>query len=113
MANELKMAEIHAIEQLWRQGWSCRRIARELGLYRGTVGKYVQALLAKPANVTPGNLADPSPSTTLSASSDTPKPATQVTPGFSRSKSLCEGHRELILAKLDLGLSARRIYQDL
>jgi transposase len=113
MANELKMAEIHAIEQLWRQGWSCRRIARELGLYRGTVGKYVQALGAKPANVTPGILADPGPSATLSASSDPPKPATQVTPGFSRSKSLCERHRDVILAKLELGLSARRIYQDL
>jgi hypothetical protein len=36
-----------------------------------------------------------------------------VTPGFSRSKSLCERHREVILAKLELGLSARRIYQDL
>ena len=113
MANELKMAEIHAIEQLWKQGWSCRRIARELGLYRGTVGKYVQALEAKPANVTPGISADPSPSAALSASSDPPKPATQVTPGFSRTKSHCEMHREFILAKLELGLSARRIYQDL
>jgi transposase len=113
MANELKMADIYAIERLWKQGWSCRRIARELGIYRDTVRKYVRAIDSKPANVTPGNLADPGPSGTLSASSDPPKPATQVTPGFSRSRSLCERHRELILHKLELGLSARRIYQDL
>jgi transposase len=113
MANTLKMAEIHAIEQLWKQGWSCRRIARELGIHRGTVGKYVQELRPKPANVTPGKSANLSPSRALSAISDPSKPATQVTPGFLRSKSRCEGHRETILAKLELGLSARRIFQDL
>lgn len=113
MANELKMAEIHAIEQLWKQGWSCRKIARELGIYRDTVRKYVRQLEAKPANVTPGKSADLSPSGALSAISDPSKPATQVTPGFSRSKSRCEQHRETILAKLELGLSARRIFQDL
>lgn len=113
MANTLKMAERHTIEQLWKQGWSCRRIARELGIHRGTVGKYVQALRPKPANVTPGKSADLSPSGALSAISDPSKPATQVTPGFLRSKSRCEGYRVTILAKLELGLSARRIYQDL
>jgi transposase len=113
MANTLRMAEIHAVEQLWKQGWSCRRIARELGIHRGTVGKYVQSLRPKPANVTLGKSADLSPSGALSANSDPSKPATQVTLGFLRSKSLCEGHRQLILAKLELGLSARRIYQDL
>lgn len=113
MANELKMAEIHTIEQLWKQGWSCRRIARELGLYRDTVRKYVRQLEAKPANVTLGKLADLSPSGALSATSDPPKPANEVTLGFSRSRSRCEAHRVTILAKLELGLSARRIFQDL
>ncbi len=113
MANELKMADIHAIEQLWKQGWSCRRIARELGLYRDTVRKYVQRLEGKPANVTLGKLADLRPSGALSATSDSPKPATEVTLGFSRSRSRCETHRVTILAKLELGLSARRIFQDL
>jgi len=113
MANELKMADIHAIEQLWKQGWSCRRIARELGLYRDTVRKYVRKLEAKPANVTPGKLADLRPSGALSATSDPPKPATEVTLGFLKSRSRCEGHRVTILAKLELGLSARRIFQDL
>ena len=113
MANTLKMADIHAIEQLWKQGWSCRKIARELGLYRDTVRKYVQKLEAKPANVTPGKSADLSPPGALSAVSDPSKPATQVTPGFLRSRSRCEGHRDTILAKLEQGLSARRIFQDL
>ena len=113
MANELKMAEIHAIEQLWKQGWSCRKIARELGIYRDTVRKYVQALAPKPAKVTPGKEAGLSPSRALSASSDPSKPATEVTPGFSRSKSRCAPYRKVILEKLEIGLSARRIFQDL
>lgn len=32
MANVLKMAQIQTVEALWKQGWSCRRIARELGI---------------------------------------------------------------------------------
>lgn len=36
-----------------------------------------------------------------------------MTPGFLRSRSRCEGHRDTILAKLEQGLSARRIFQDL
>jgi hypothetical protein len=65
MANLLKMAQVHTIETLWRQGWSCRRIARELGIYRDTVRKYVdqfKAAKSKPATeVTPGISGDPPP----------------------------------------------------
>lgn len=113
MANVLKMVEIHAIEALWRQGWSCRRIARELGSYRDTVRKYVRELESKPAKVTPGKSGDPSPILEVSGVSDPPKPATEVTPGSGRSRSLCEPHHEVILQKLGTGLSARRIFQDL
>ena len=37
MANQLKMAKINAILTLRERGWSCRRIARELGVHRETV----------------------------------------------------------------------------
>jgi hypothetical protein len=38
------MAIVQAIEQLRALRWSQRRIARELGIDRGTVSRYVQAL---------------------------------------------------------------------
>ena len=113
MANRLKMAEIHTIESLWKQGWSCRRIARELGLYRDTVRKYVRELQPKPAKVTPGKSADLGPMAGVLAFLDPPKPATEVTPGSEGSKSRCESYRGVILQKLEIGLSARRIFQDL
>jgi len=40
MANQLKMAMIHAIITLLERGWSYRRIARELGIHRETVARY-------------------------------------------------------------------------
>ncbi|MGC9420823.1 MAG: IS21 family transposase, partial [Rhodovulum sp.] len=42
MPNQLPMAEIQAIMSLYKRGWSCRRIARELGIHRETVGRYVR-----------------------------------------------------------------------
>src|SRR5438105_1259741 len=61
MANWLKMAMVHTIEALYRQGWSRRRIAREVGIHRETVGKYIRQLTpgpAKPANLTLGKQVD-------------------------------------------------------
>ena len=40
MANVLKVAVVHAIIGLLDQGWSYRRIARELGVHRETVARY-------------------------------------------------------------------------
>ena len=42
MANQLKMAKVHSIQTLHACGWSQRRIARELGVHRETVARYVQ-----------------------------------------------------------------------
>ncbi len=51
MVNELKMAIIESILQLRALHWSARRIARELGIDRGTVGRYLHSADAgsKPA----------------------------------------------------------------
>ena len=56
---------------------------------------------SKPAKVTAG-----------SGAADGSKPA-KVTAGSPRARSLCEPHRETILEKLEVGLSAERIHQDL
>ena len=42
MANRLKMARVQSILSLHAQGWSRRRIARELCVDRETVSRYVQ-----------------------------------------------------------------------
>jgi transposase len=73
------------IYSLHERGWSRRRIARELGIDRETVGRYL--LLAKPAISTAGK-------------------------GNGR-KSQCEPLAAVIMAKVEVGLSAQRIYQDL
>jgi hypothetical protein len=49
MANLLKVAMVEMILTLWRRGWSCRRIARELGLARDTVRGYVRRAMAEVA----------------------------------------------------------------
>jgi len=103
MANRIKMATENAILVLRERGWSFRRIARELGIHRETVGRYVRlaAEQAKPARVTAGT-----------GQADGPKPA-KVPPGNAVEQSRCVPFRDVIVAKLELGLSAQRIWQDL
>ena len=174
MANVLKMAKIHTIQQLHAAGWPQRRIAAELGIDRGTVARCLQsarpdpkpaisptgsgaakaatfsALPAPGAESTGGNGgADgsagskpaivPTGSDARSTGSEGPQPMPAaphdeaqrsappscsegdcVGPQAVAATSLprgrpgqCEALRELILAKLDQRLSARRIWQDL
>jgi IS30 family transposase len=49
MANHLKMALVHSILTVATQGWSHRRIARELGVDWETVSRHIR-LAAEPAN---------------------------------------------------------------
>ena len=86
-------------------GWSQRRIARELGLDRSTVKRYVPPPAAKPTT------AD-----NPTAGCEKPKPTTGDNPtagSTSGPLSLCEPHRAHIERALGQGLSAQRIHQDL
>ncbi len=49
MSNHLEMAMIRAVMILKEQGWSNRRIARELGIDRATV-RHLRPANSKPAN---------------------------------------------------------------
>jgi transposase len=118
--NELKVHLQQAIVGLHQQGWSKRRIARELGLDRGTVGKYLRSKDSKPAILLTGSepTTDPKPAISLTGSEEVlkSKPAS-ATAGHTGSptgrQSLCQPWREQIAVGVAAGLSAQRIYQDL
>ena len=121
MANVLKMADQAAIIALWERGWSQRRIARETGIHRETVARYVRLaqggwrpgmpfpVKSNPAISTPGSEVRDGPG---DPEETAPNPAIS-TPGSSGRQSLCEPFREVIEAKLAAGLTAQRIWQDL
>jgi transposase len=136
MAHELKMAIVQSIVQLHSIGWSQRRIARELGINRETVRRYVSCReeQANPA-ISPAGSDGSNPATfcdlparageekVFCGSADhalVSKPA--ISPAGSTARphpsragrpSHCGPYCELILAKLGQGLSAQRIFQDL
>ena len=83
--NQLKVNLQNTIVTLDKQGWSKRKIARELELNRVTVRRYIQA-------------------------SDSKSPTPQTGSG---SSSLCAQWGEQIQLWVQSGLSAKRIYQDL
>lgn len=127
MANLLKMAEQQAIAALIQQGWSQRRIARQLGIHRETVGRYARLARGQPADDPVGP--DSKPAKVITGSGDgaavqpaiviigldgdpAAKPAKVIT-GSPGTHSRCEPFQKVILGKLEQGLSAQRIWQDL
>jgi transposase len=118
MANVLKVQEQEAVQSLARRNWSIRRIARELNLDRKTVRRYVRAIPSEaksPGASTPGSEQPswqnpPLPTPGKNAASELVAEALEVCLGRS---SLCEAHADHIQAKLEAGLTAKRIHQDL
>ena len=88
MANELTMAEISAILTLHKSGRSKSEIGRMLGIHRETVARCISR-------------------------HEGPKPTEPDHRVRSGPASACEPLRDIILKKLDDGLSGQRIYQDL
>jgi transposase len=115
--NELKLDFQHAIIRLREQGWSRRAIARELGINRETVARYL-GLGSKPATEVPAGFEATSvggdqPEAQPDPPGSDSKPAKVPAGSPPLSRSLAAQWEEKILAKLELGLSAQRIYQDL
>ena len=108
MANQKDMTVRHAISRLYKRGWSKSRIARELGIDRGTVKRYVD-LEAQSAQ---GSGLDSSKPAEVPTGNEGSKPA-EVPTGKSRSFSRCAAYHEQINLGLEQGLDARRIWQDL
>ncbi len=97
--NELKLNVQQSILALNRGHWSSRSIARELGINRETVAKYLRSAL-QPDGDTPGQ-------------PEVSKPAISTPGPAAGRKSLCEEWRDTIQLGVDGELSAQRIYQDL
>lgn len=131
MSNILKVNLQEAIRSLEEKGWAQRRIARELRVNRRTVRKYAAGgtTSAKCTNSIPGSgegvgakctiptpgyeEAPKSKCTTDSINSIPGSDKVKKGPGASGRQSDCAPWAVVIEGKLELGLSARRIHQDL
>ena len=119
MSNRLRMANIHAIIGLLEHNWSYRRIARELRVDRETVARYdrLRRNRPKPAISTPGSESPSDPNAAIPAAGSEVLLEDLVFIEVSGSPpgrtSQCDPYRDLIKQKLDSGLSAQRIWQDL
>lgn len=106
MANYLKVSMQETILTLNKRNWSNRRIARELGIDRRTVRRYLSLDDSKCATSDRRDLSS-------KISPESLQNVPQVTAGSEACKSLCSEYHDYIVMKLNHGLSAQRIYQDL
>jgi len=129
MPNYLKMELINSICALHQRGWSKRRIARELKLDRDTVRRYLRAAASSQPTPTldmagenhplsiPGVSNSENQNQPISIAGDLVRsPVYPEVRSSAGGPSKCEGQAESaesIRAKLEQGLSAQRIYQDL
>ncbi len=100
--NQLKVNQQQSIIALRERGWSKRKIARELGLDRVTVRRYLAAAGAK----------SPTPQTGSLEIGKSKSPGVHTGSGEC-SGSLCAPWQAQIQKAVEGGLSVQRIYQDL
>ena len=78
MANQLKMAFIDTLLRLHAQGWSQRRIARELGIDRSAVARHLRRAEAATESPDDSNLIQTIPAESKPASA--PSGAVEIAP---------------------------------
>ena len=110
MANILKVNEQNTIQQLAAQGWSQRRISRELKVDRKTVRRYLTATAKSPTLSTPGASLPEVKSPGVSTPGKTTGVAlvTEAVPAETGRPSFCEPHRRRIDTAAD-----RRVRADI
>lgn len=119
MVHRLAMDKILAIKRLRGSGMSLRRIAATLGIDRKAVARHLAAAESKGANaptgVAPtgsGDSKGANAPTGSAASVEVAAPARE-TASVPRVQSACGPYHAWIVEKLEQGLTAQRIYQDL
>lgn len=115
MTDQLAMDKSLAINNLRSAGYSERRIAKTLGVSRGAVRRH---LASENSNSTTAPTAPSDPAPTGSAGSNSTTAPTgsdrlEDTDDTASGNSQCEPFRGIIVEKCQIGLSARRIHQDL
>jgi transposase len=120
VANYLKMSKIQQVIGLLALGWTFRRIERETGVRRETVARYARMADPNPAKVFPGSGGGEAQASApeggegaLRGPSAGSNPA-KVFPGSSPPpRSSAAAYREVIVEKLEAGLTIQRVFQDL
>jgi len=122
MANRLAMDKALAIHNLRSSGYSERRIAQTLGISRGAVRRHLSepnpnrtTAQTGPATEAQSPIEDSNSTRAQTAPGDQPaaESTDQNAAADPPSGSHCEPFRGVILEKLEAGLSAKRIHQDL
>ena len=140
MANQLAMDKVQAIKSLEAAGLSERQIAATLSVSRKAVRRHLgrgsskdtkapagEARRRAPAGEAPAGSLAPKDTKALTGSAESKDtkaptgsppledalPASPDSPATGASRSLCEAYRQIIFAKLEQGLTAQRIFQDL
>ncbi len=115
MAHRLAMDKVQAIKSLDAAGLSERQIAGTLSISRKAVRRHLGRGASKdtkaPTGKAPTGSADPKDTKAPTGSAELKNDLEG--PPVEGSRSLCRAYRETIIAKLDQGLTAQRIFQDL
>lgn len=111
MSNVLNETKKQQVLALGRLGWTRRRIERETGVRRETVGRYLRAAGIDPHPASDEPAESSKPATPVAPDSN---PATEVTPDPPQATaSACQPFHEVIAAALARGRNAKAIWQDL
>jgi transposase len=120
VSNILKVNLQEAIRSLRERGWSERRIAKELRVNRRTVRRYGAVCAEAKCTISiPGSEDGAESKCTTDSINSIPgsdgadTAAVEVPPSGSGRRSDCAPWAAVIEAKLELGLTAKRIHQDL
>lgn len=123
MVRRLDMDKTQGIEQLFASGMSRRQIARTLDINRKSVDRHLASLESKgasgpeaPIGQAPTGSEVSKGAKALTGSGDPisePKAPKEENSIAVNSRSECARYREQIIAKIEQGLTAQRIYQDL
>jgi transposase len=95
MANQLKMVDVVSILTLHARGWSCRRIARELGVDRDAVSRHVKlSAAAAGGGAQPPGVSKPATEALtgigVNAEADGSKPASEALTGIIADVGECD-----------------------
>ena len=113
MPKVIKVSEINSINHLYQNGWSIRRISRELNINRRTVRKYLHRLKDNSKCSTNSITGDDSKCTISITGKDSKCTTNSITGNRVGRKSDCEPFRGIIKEKFNMGLSGERIWHDL